>query len=564
MKTITFYSYKGGVGRTLAAANFAVYLANLGLKTVVIDFDLEAPGIDAKFLKLELPKDQKGILDYILNYQLNKDEPITIEEICLQVPLESSENNAPLWLIPAGQYLSDEYYRKLSQLDWSLIFSEKRNGVAFFQEFIAHIEHQLKADIVIIDSRTGITEIAGICTQQLADEVVMLSSRSRESIKVTKHIKKLIKNSDIAKALEKSIDVKVVMSRVPKPDDLEQFKRKCCKDFEIEEENLFFLFSCPILEEEEFLAITASSKNEELVSNYVRLFYGMKIDFADQNIRAEIKQTTNQILLVTPEEAEKKVLGLVALYPHPEAYRAAMYFFRLAKKTEEMRNFAWKVLDLVPDDEEAQNVLGKSYLSTLSTVGTWRYDDSDKIKAAQAIKPLWQRGKLNYKELVIYADILEDVKRYSESLEVALPLCDDERLDDKTQMQARSIAARSAMKQGKIEIAEELVETIAPEKLNSSLGLIAIDIRQQNGDMEGAFKIAKQVLLHNFNPSLFKKAIFLARHHDRTDELEEVLQSSEEAQMWLRRNSRVRQELKQLGVPGLTNYFEEEEAEEDF
>jgi hypothetical protein len=105
------------------------------------------------------------------------------------------------------------------------------------------------------------------------------------------------------------------VSRVPKPDDLEEFKRKCCKDFEIEETNLFFLFSCPILEEEEFLAITASDKDEELVTNYVRLFYGMKIDFADQNIRAEIKQTTNQILLVTPEEAEKKGFGISCSLP---------------------------------------------------------------------------------------------------------------------------------------------------------------------------------------------------------------------------------------------------------
>jgi hypothetical protein len=41
MRVITFYSYKGGVGRTLAAANFALYLAKLGQRTVVIDFDLE-------------------------------------------------------------------------------------------------------------------------------------------------------------------------------------------------------------------------------------------------------------------------------------------------------------------------------------------------------------------------------------------------------------------------------------------------------------------------------------------------------------------------------------------
>lgn len=69
MRTITFYSYKGGVGRTLAAANFAIYLAKLGQKTVLIDFDLEAPGVDSKMLNIAMSDEQKGILDYILEYQ---------------------------------------------------------------------------------------------------------------------------------------------------------------------------------------------------------------------------------------------------------------------------------------------------------------------------------------------------------------------------------------------------------------------------------------------------------------------------------------------------------------
>ncbi len=49
MKTITFYSYKGGVGRTLALANVAMRLSEFKKKVCMIDFDLEAPGLHHKF-----------------------------------------------------------------------------------------------------------------------------------------------------------------------------------------------------------------------------------------------------------------------------------------------------------------------------------------------------------------------------------------------------------------------------------------------------------------------------------------------------------------------------------
>ena len=45
-QVITFYSYKGGVGRTMALANAAVLLSQWGYKTLVIDWDLEAPGLE--------------------------------------------------------------------------------------------------------------------------------------------------------------------------------------------------------------------------------------------------------------------------------------------------------------------------------------------------------------------------------------------------------------------------------------------------------------------------------------------------------------------------------------
>jgi MinD-like ATPase involved in chromosome partitioning or flagellar assembly len=36
MKTITFYSYKGGVGRSLTLSNIAMRLADLGKKVVLL------------------------------------------------------------------------------------------------------------------------------------------------------------------------------------------------------------------------------------------------------------------------------------------------------------------------------------------------------------------------------------------------------------------------------------------------------------------------------------------------------------------------------------------------
>jgi hypothetical protein len=48
-RIVTFYSYKGGVGRTLALSNVAVLLAKQGKKVLVMDWDIEAPGLDRYF-----------------------------------------------------------------------------------------------------------------------------------------------------------------------------------------------------------------------------------------------------------------------------------------------------------------------------------------------------------------------------------------------------------------------------------------------------------------------------------------------------------------------------------
>lgn len=63
----TFYSFKGGVGRTMALVNVAVELAQRGRKVFAVDFDLEAPGLDT-FDVLRSPPASAGTVDFVREY----------------------------------------------------------------------------------------------------------------------------------------------------------------------------------------------------------------------------------------------------------------------------------------------------------------------------------------------------------------------------------------------------------------------------------------------------------------------------------------------------------------
>src|SRR5215467_8868015 len=63
---ITFYSYKGGVGRSMALANVAVLLARRRKTVLAVDWDLEAPGLPRYFLSLTTIKEGSGLLPFLM------------------------------------------------------------------------------------------------------------------------------------------------------------------------------------------------------------------------------------------------------------------------------------------------------------------------------------------------------------------------------------------------------------------------------------------------------------------------------------------------------------------
>jgi MinD-like ATPase involved in chromosome partitioning or flagellar assembly len=67
-KIVTFYSYKGGTGRTMALANTAWILASNGKKVLVVDWDLDSPGLHKfyhPFLDSAAISGAPGVIDLI-------------------------------------------------------------------------------------------------------------------------------------------------------------------------------------------------------------------------------------------------------------------------------------------------------------------------------------------------------------------------------------------------------------------------------------------------------------------------------------------------------------------
>src|SRR5262245_14793346 len=94
----TFYSYKGGVGRSMALANTAVLLARGGNQILVVDWDLEAPGLHKYFEKFsprlrEQLVGKSGIVDLL--FELQNDRAVNWRDAIIDINIASNTSSTP-------------------------------------------------------------------------------------------------------------------------------------------------------------------------------------------------------------------------------------------------------------------------------------------------------------------------------------------------------------------------------------------------------------------------------------------------------------------------------------
>jgi tetratricopeptide (TPR) repeat protein len=190
-KIVTFYSFKGGTGRTMALANVAWILASNGLKVLVLDWDLDSPGLHRYFHPFLDPAKvaaTSGIIELITDYAWDAtqgaDRSVDWTRDYAQIlPHAISVNwefpdDGTLDFVSAGRQNRD-YSSAVTAIDWDN-FYDRLGGGQFFDALRADMKAHY--DYTLIDSRTGLSDIADICTVHLPDILVDCFTLNDQSI----------------------------------------------------------------------------------------------------------------------------------------------------------------------------------------------------------------------------------------------------------------------------------------------------------------------------------------------------------------------------------------------
>lgn len=155
---VSFYSFKGGVGRTTAVAAVALLLARAGRRVVVLDLDLEAPGIGSLLLGGITPPDN-GIVDYLLEWQLLGQSPANLGlYVVNQNQAELIGEGQPIRVLVAGQ-LNSSFLDKIARLDFEGFVSQADNPLSALLE---HIRQEYAPEYILLDVRSGLHDLGGL------------------------------------------------------------------------------------------------------------------------------------------------------------------------------------------------------------------------------------------------------------------------------------------------------------------------------------------------------------------------------------------------------------------
>ena len=169
---IVFYSIKGGVGRSTALAVTAWALAEEGKKVLILDMDLESPGISSSLLPPEKAP-MYGIVDWLVEDLIDNGD-VVIQNI---FSVSDLSRNGEIFVVPAFGRNPGEFISKIGRVWMPKISGDNRElWYDRMNRLIQALSKQHEPDIILIDSRAGIDEISSACITSFGAESILLFS----------------------------------------------------------------------------------------------------------------------------------------------------------------------------------------------------------------------------------------------------------------------------------------------------------------------------------------------------------------------------------------------------
>ena len=193
-KIITFYSFKGGTGRTMALVNTAFLLSNMPLSkkgVLIIDWDLESPGLQYYFkdkqnnhVSSEIFTVKPGLIDLFIsiesslskqNFSKPNDPTEFFQSLSLSKYITSTKHNN-IHILHSGK-MDTDYTSKVNSFEWDELYNNAPWIFLSFAEYLSTFY-----DFILIDSRTGLTDTSGICTTLMPEKLVLVFTPNKQSI----------------------------------------------------------------------------------------------------------------------------------------------------------------------------------------------------------------------------------------------------------------------------------------------------------------------------------------------------------------------------------------------
>ncbi|WP_326723456.1 MULTISPECIES: FxSxx-COOH system tetratricopeptide repeat protein [unclassified Streptomyces] len=185
-RIITFYSYKGGVGRTMALANVAWILASNGYRVLASDWDLETPGGLPRYYQPFLPQGAlgftTGLIDQFADFADAARRRGQPDDELYQRHAGVENAMSVDWAFPGSGWLNclsagrqdRDYHATLASFRWPDLDARFLNAL--------RERWRREYDYVLIDSRSGMGSAVDICVRELPDVLVSCFTLNDQSI----------------------------------------------------------------------------------------------------------------------------------------------------------------------------------------------------------------------------------------------------------------------------------------------------------------------------------------------------------------------------------------------